>query len=270
MTELPTPRHGLTAVAPTICALLGLPAPAAAAGQPLPEVTRDLGRPARLLALLVDALGIATWQRHRAVAPCLTGLFTRRLEPLESVVPTKTPVCFATIASGALPAAHQVLSRQDDFAVPTIFDVLRAAGVDHAVVGRAHSSTGLLYARYAARARLSRANQEDRVLALLLSELAAGHARFLFCQLLDVDNAGHAGGPSGDGSRQAVADTDRRVRVIAAAARQAGCALLLLADHGQHDTTREDGRPRGTHDGSTPADLVVPFSWWAAAELPTR
>lgn len=261
------PIASLAAVAPTICALLGIGPPAAAADPPLAPVVAGLGPTRRLLVLLVDALGVATWRACRDEMPWVSARLERRLIALESVIPCKTPVCFATIATGAPPARHGVRARSDDFAVPSLFASLAQAGRDHVVVGNAHSSTGLLYARYAARARLARSNRDQRVEALAREELEAGRAALIFCQLLAVDNAGHAAGPTSDRSRQAAAATDRRVAALAAACHERGYHLLLLADHGQHDVRQPDGSVRGTHDGTVRADLVVPCSWWRAEEL---
>lgn len=261
MSEIARPERSLTALAPTFCALLGLPQPPTMPDRPLAPVLDDLGRVERLLVLLVDALGVETWMRHRARMPFVSALFARRLIPLESVIPTITPVCFATIASGVQPAIHQVADRQGAFAVPTIFTVLGQAGVDHCVVGRAKSSANLLYARFATRSRIARSNLDNRVEELVRDELRLGRARFLFCQLLDVDSAGHAGGPSGPESAEACTGTDARAARIFAVAGEAGYASLLIADHGQHDTGR-DGGVRGAHNGVTyPGDLVVPCTW---------
>jgi len=264
-TRLPRPQRSLTVVAPTICELLGVPPPPVAADRPLAPLVEGWGRVERLLVLLIDALGVSTWLASRLQMPFLSAVFEQNLVPLESVVPTKTPVCFATIASGALPPLHQVRARQDEFAVPTIFHSFAAARVSNVVVGRAQSSTGLLYARYAGAARLSRANRDDRVVALL-AQVLRERPRFVFCQLLDLDNAGHAAGPSSARSREAAGRCDRRAASICHAAADRGYRLLFLADHGQHDVPQPDGTVRGDHDGSSPADLVVPCSWWPPAD----
>jgi hypothetical protein len=54
------------------------------------------------------------------------------------------------------------------------------------------------------------------------------------------------------------------------AAAEHGYALILQADHGQHDVEEEDGEPesmRGTHSGLRQEDVRVPFIYMTNDEL---
>ena len=83
----------------------------------------------------VDALGVAIWRHWRERMPFFSALAERRLALLRSVLPSKTPVNFGCMVTGAGPEGHGVRKREDDFACETLFDVLRKRGRRSAGLG---------------------------------------------------------------------------------------------------------------------------------------
>lgn len=87
-------EYSLTALAPTVATLLGLPAPALAQTPPLAEVVADLAPADRVAILAPDALGWYPFTRWRAEMPFLSSLHDQRSLVLRAVMPTITPVNF--------------------------------------------------------------------------------------------------------------------------------------------------------------------------------
>ncbi len=192
-----------------------------------------------------------------------------RLRELQSVLPAITPVNFATIASGASPETHGVRVRDDQLTVDTSFARLRDAGKSSAVCGRALSTTGILLASHSSHPSIAASNTDKQVMDLFVQRASEG-VDYILAQLLDVDEAGHFGGPFDRHSSQAVARTTFRVRNMVKAAAEHGYALILQADHGQHDVDGEDGAPEdmlGTHSGRFQEDVRVPFIFLTNDEL---
>lgn len=141
----------LSCVTPTLAALLGVEAPALSEGGPLPEVLdaarRRLGarRVSRCLVYCPDAIGA---HLHTAspgdFAPLLARSDAR--VALHAVMPSVTPVCFASMFTGGAPEAHGI--RQ--YAKPvltcdTIFDAALRAGRRVAIVAVAGSSVATIF-----------------------------------------------------------------------------------------------------------------------------
>ena len=62
-----------------------------------------------------------------------------------------------------------------------------------------------------------------------------------------------------------MARVDGNLRVILEAARDNGYSVIVLADHGQHDS--DDESYKGNHGTDMPEDTEVPFLWANNIEL---
>jgi hypothetical protein len=263
------PLTSMRGIAPTVCALLGVAAPAEADEGPIEDVVEKLAGCERLAHIVIDAFGVATWQCHSNVSKNFGRLAAVRQAELQSVLPAITPVNFSTIATGASPDKHGVRSRDEELTLDTTFARLAAAGKSTAVCGRALSTTGILLAGHSAFPSRAESNTDKEVMELFV-ELAHDGVDYILAQLLDVDDAGHADGPFGLKSHQAVGRTDFRLASMARAAAEHGYALLLHADHGQHDVAPEDNAPegmQGAHSGRCQEDVRVPFIYLTNEEL---
>lgn len=106
-------------IAPTIAAMLGLPAPATMTGRALSMALRPAAAPPRVVLLVVlDAFRADYLERHAAALPTLTRLkregasFPRALV---DYLPSATAVAHSTISTGADPSIHGI-------PVNTVFD----------------------------------------------------------------------------------------------------------------------------------------------------
>jgi hypothetical protein len=81
--------------------------------------------------------------------PYLRSLHAKHSLVLRSVMPSTTPVNFATMVTGTDLAGHGVKTRDHDFWCETLFDVVRRAGGSSTGVGLAGYTGTALLARYA-------------------------------------------------------------------------------------------------------------------------
>ncbi|MFQ6053818.1 MAG: alkaline phosphatase family protein [Candidatus Bathyarchaeia archaeon] len=253
-------------VAPTVCRVLSVRPPSSADGEPLEEVAATMGVVERLAVVVIDAFGASTWAAARSKVPTFNALADRHLLQLRSVMPTVTPVNFATMLTGARPDVHGIRDRAEELRLETVFDVLREDGRVSATAARAESSLGILISPHADRPGLAESNTDGEVCALALEALR-GRADLLWVQLLDVDNAGHAHGPLSAESVAAAHGDDGYLREIAEAAHKENYGLIVLADHGQHTIVGDDGRVGGTHGTDMDEDVYVPLVWCNRREL---
>jgi predicted AlkP superfamily pyrophosphatase or phosphodiesterase len=259
-------EYDMRFLAPTVCGLLGIRPPSAAETGPLEEVVGEMAPQERLAVVVIDAFGSSTWAAAKLETPIFNALANRHLLHLRSVMPSITPVNFATMLTGAGPAAHNIRDRTEELTLETIFDVLRERGKTSATAARALSSLGILISPHADHPGIAASNLDEEV-----KEIALGHLRrginLLWVQLLDVDEAGHVHGPFSPQSVEACHRDDGHLREIAEAAYEEGYGLIVLADHGQHTVEAEDGGRRGTHGTEMLEDIYVPLIWSGGDEF---
>jgi hypothetical protein len=122
---------------------------------------------------------------------------------LRAVMPTITPVNFATMVTGAPPEVHGIAAFTDDFACETLFDVVRAHGGKSAGVGQKGYTGSELLGRSADLWGKAASNTDDEVEALALGFAMARAAprpaegpQFLIVPLGSTDDVFHRYGPS--------------------------------------------------------------------------
>jgi predicted AlkP superfamily pyrophosphatase or phosphodiesterase len=252
-------------VAPTVSKVLGVRPPSSSEKAPHSEVIRTLEATDRLLVLVIDAFGLSTWRAVKERTPCFNSLHAVHGDTIDSVMPTITPVNFATMLTGASPASHGITNREQPLTLETIFHVLRGEGMSSATAAKAVSSLGILISPHADRPGIAASNTDDEVTSIAIESLKGG-SNLVWVQLLDVDDAGHAHGPLSAEGHEAASRADSNLRKILGAAHREGYSAVVLADHGQH-TVMKDGAIRGTHRTDTPEDVEVPLAWANNGEL---
>ena len=225
-----------------------------------------MGNQRRLAVVVIDAFGASTWSATRAETPTFNALASRHLLHLKSVMPTITPVNFATMLTGTNPESHGIRARTEELKLETVFDVMREEGRFSATAARALSSLGILISPFADRPGIAESNLDEEVCSIAVDRLREG-VDLLWVQLLDVDDAGHMYGPLSPQGVAAAGRDDGHLRRIAVEACRGGYGLMVLADHGQHTITRDDGTQGGWHGTEAEEDVRVPFVWCKAEEL---
>lgn len=141
----------ITSFTPTLCRVLNVAPPTLSAAETLAGVVRIAaaafdGAPAeKCLLYAPDAIGLDLYREH-------TALFepAREHAPFEvrlrAVYPPKTPVCFASMFTGALPEAHGIHRYEKPvLRCDTLFDALIRAGMRVAIVAVEASSIDLVF-----------------------------------------------------------------------------------------------------------------------------
>ena len=181
--------------------------------------------------------------------------------PLQSVVPAKTPVCYASMFTGLPPAGHGITQYQKPvLACRTIFDVLPAYGQRAAIVAVKESSIDRIFR--GRRADYFSEPDDQAVAARALALINAGEHDFLLVYQQAYDDHLHAADPWDAPAEQAIAGHLAAFRELAGAfdEKWAGLphAVLFAPDHGAHV---DPATGKGTHGDAVPADMDVAHFW---------
>ena len=139
----------IASVRSTVLTLAGLPCPADIA-PPNPIVTalaerRGVKQVDRVVLYNPDAIALWLYQKYTArFAPA--ALAADLALPMASVMPSVTPVCFATMYSGVTPEVHGIRKyTKPVLTVPTLFDDFIAAGRRAAIVSTEGDSISRIF-----------------------------------------------------------------------------------------------------------------------------
>ena len=255
-------RQSIASVTPTLCALLGIDPPELSEGKPLSSVIdawrENWGeRPAeRCLVYAPDAIGeglVGTYGDDfhpvRSRAPLEV--------PLRAEVPTVTPVCLASMFTGASPESHGIEAYEKPvLECDTLFDALLRAGKKVAIATVKGSSIDRIFRER----ELDHFSEvyDPEVTARALGLLEADRHDFLLVYHQEYDDTMHATVPHDDAALRAMRNHVRSFEGLARTAWERWGdrpgVLLFAPDHGTH-VDPETGR--GTHGEAIPEDLEV-------------
>lgn len=254
------PEHDMRVLAPSICNILDIAVPKNAETTILPEMVEDLDEIKRLVVVVEDAFGVSTWEKAWDYSPFFNSLAAFHYAHIRSVMPSITPVNFATMLTGASPEAHKIKVRTEKLELETVFDSLRLEGKTSGTAARRLSSLGILISPFADKPGVASSNTDDEVRNIACTQLN-NHLDLVWVQLLDIDDAGHKHGPYSFESMKAVSRADSNLRLIAETAYEEDYGVICLADHGQHSITKKTGVVEGTHGTDSFEDTTVPLIW---------
>ncbi|MGC9347775.1 MAG: alkaline phosphatase family protein [Anaerolineae bacterium] len=251
---LETVTAGLTDVAPTAAAALGLTAPSEATGRVLmdpPDVDH-------VVLLFLDGFGYVRYQEARdaGLIPNLAALG----EPVVGLAayPPSTVVSSAAILTGAPPEANGVVERRArKTEIETLFDVAAEAGLRVVAV----EGNALSFNLRNADTTLSgdhdgNGSTDDNALANALEVLQGPMPDLFWIHFHGIDDAGHTYGPGAPEEEAAVAGVDAAVGELLAAF-PPRTWVLIFADHGMHAV--EEGERLGNHAHLIERDMLVPI-----------
>jgi predicted AlkP superfamily pyrophosphatase or phosphodiesterase len=260
------PEHDMRVLAPTICTILNLNIPKNAESNHLQEIIEYMENIERLVVVVEDAFGVSTWEKAWEYSPFFNTISAIHYTHLCSVMPSITPVNFATMLTGASPESHKIRNRTEKLELETIFDTLRAEGKTSATAARSLSSLGLLISPFADKAGIAISNTDDEVRNIANMHLN-NHVDLVWVQLLDIDDTSHKYGPHSFETMKAVKRADSNLKQIGETAYREDYGIISLADHGQHTVTKKTGETEGTHGTNSFEDLIVPLVWSTNSEL---
>lgn len=140
----------ITSVAATVADVMGLPAiaQAAAPNGAVCALARErlAGQSAtRVLLYNPDAVALWIYEKYEAMFDGARRVSDLAM-PMRSVMPSVTPVCFASMYTGLAPADHGIQSyTKPVLRVPTLFDALLVSGKRVALVSTAGDSISMIF-----------------------------------------------------------------------------------------------------------------------------
>ena len=257
-------KHQLDAsvadLTPTLCDLCGVPRPNVCAAEALPAVIERakeaLGERSVTKALIFcpDAIGnvqLEKWPEEFAPLLAVTDVTVKGT----NVLPSVTPVCFATIFTGAPPEVHGIIKyARPVLKVETLFDVFAKAGRKVAIVAENNCSIDLIF----------RERSID-YFSFPENEASFNFGKHLLAyfdyDLILVYDGGyestmHKNGVWHEQSLEALRDSIRRyaglVQCVDEHWKNFDRLTVFAPDHGSHDN--EKGK--GSHGSDSPEDAV--------------
>lgn len=266
----PVYEGSIASVAPTVCELFGIAVPSDSTEPPLPSVIRYAaervdGAVERCLVYCPDALGDHLWARFPEQRERITGFCPHRV-PVSAVLPPKTPVCFASVFTGATPEVHGIRRYERPVVTTdTLFDALVRSGRRVAIVAVRDSSIDVIFRNRALDYYSEAYDQEvtDRALELLASD----RHELVVVYHQEYDDQLHRTQPFSAECVRAMERHVESVQVLANAAADSWSgvprAMVIAPDHGGH-LDPETGR--GDHGLDVPEDRSV--SHWYGVFTP--
>ncbi len=242
----------------------GLPQPRLGTreGSPPPALER---RARRVIAVVID--GCRADRLVEARTPCIDRLRAEGTDvrAMTTVYPARTVTAFASMLTGAAPSAHGMRSNfvpSLGVKCPSVFDVLRDAGMTGRLVGIAHLIDA--FGEEDVRS-VTAVMDNDAIDGALVAEaqrvLVEDDPELLVLQLLSVDQTGHARGSYNAEYLAKIEETDRTIEAFLGWCEARGylddATVIITADHGQ-------GIGIGGHGHMAPSEARIPCILWGA------
>lgn len=262
----------IASVTPTICDLFGVEPPAVCHHLPLTSVraafasTLTKSPIERCLVYCPDALGNHLWSRFPQQRAAIEQHCPLRVS-VQAAFPPKTPVCFASVFTGASPDVHGIRRYEKPIlACDTLFDAFVRAGLKVAIVAVRDSSIDRLF--------LSRPidyfseTYDQEVTTRALEVLAQDTHDLIVVYHQEYDDQVHQTQPFSPSCVTAMNNHVRCVQTLIGAAAAAWqhrtWAAVVAPDHGAH---LDPDTQRGDHGLDIVQDMSV--SHWYSVKAPT-
>jgi len=136
----------LRSFTPTLCQLMDVPKPKFADQVAFAElIEASPNKKTKALIYCPDAFGLHALKRYPHLHQKIKSLSTHEIS-LRSMMPSVTPVCFASLFSGLAPAQHGIESyRKPVLTCQTVFDAFIAAGKKVALVAVKECSVDIIF-----------------------------------------------------------------------------------------------------------------------------
>lgn len=139
--------YSLLNIPATICSAMELPLMAGAESAPITEIL-DLfhGKTVdKCLFFSPDAIGSWIFDKYSQDSDKLMSVYNEKIA-IDSVMPSVTPVCYATMMAGVSPEVHGIIKYEKfPITVETIFHSLKKAGKTGAIIAKKDSSCEIIF-----------------------------------------------------------------------------------------------------------------------------
>jgi hypothetical protein len=252
----------IASVTPNVCRLFGCAVPEVCLAIAIDSVSRlkeEVLRDAAIERCLIycpDALGEQIWSRLPECAARIAACAPQAVH-LSSVVPPKTPVCFASMFTGAPPARHGIRKYERPvLRCDTLFDALLRVGKRIAIVAVQNSSVDLIF-RDRKLDYFSEAYDRETT-ERALKVIAADEHELVVVYHQEYDDLLHKTQPHSDACLRAAENHVASFEMLSAAVRAAwerhNWAIIFAPDHGAH-TDQATGH--GDHGLDIPEDMSL-------------
>lgn len=254
-------KYCITSITPTICKLMGIDPPAKSDQQYLPQIIQAANDEGieiveKCLVFAPDAIGTQLFQSHRP-------LFDNVLKhapikaPMRAVIPPKTPVCYASMFTGALPSVHGVRQYEKPvLTCDTIFDALLRSKKKAAIVAVNEASVDLIF-RKRDMSYFSEPNDVD-VTRRTIEIIKSDSYDFIVAYHCEYDDILHEKTPYCPEAIHALNNHIGAFTQLAEAVdifwRKNNRAILFAPDHGAHIDPKSG---KGVHENNIPEDMHV-------------
>ena len=251
----------ITSVTPTICKLMGISPPAVSDPACLNEVIqvskrRDVKKVNKCLIYAPDAVGLQMYQNFRS-------LFDAVLQhapiavPLCSVIPPVTPVCFASMFTGAQPRVHGLQKKEKPvLTCDTIFDALIRSEKKVAIVSRKEQSIDLIFRER--EIQYFSEHDDQAVTRRTIEIVKSGNYDFIVAYHCKYDDILHELTPFCPEAVKAlkshIHDFGQLAKTIDVYWREYNRMLWFTPDHGAHIDPKSG---KGDHGDNIPQDMHV-------------
>jgi len=255
------PHHGsIASLTPTICHLLGVKPPEDSGEAALDMVISTLEEKnfplEKCLIVAQDAIGAHLWKSHESELNKLLPLVPLRV-PLQAAFPPVTPVCFASIFTGAQPDVHGIHSyTRPVLECDTLFDALARANKKVAIVSVRNSSIDMIFRN---RDVTYFSEEDDQAVAeRTLEVIHSDKYDVILAYQADYDDNLHKTEPFSEICIQALVRHVRDFRIMAAAAnlhwKDKAHVVAFTPDHGAHI---DPSTGKGDHGLDIPEDMDI-------------
>lgn len=238
-------RECITAVRNTVAGFLGIGAPS--------EKVYD-----RVVVYNPDAIGEWVLRKYDAYLNELLSTGAKAV-PMCSVMPSVTPVCFASMYSGLMPQGHGITKYEKPvLTVDTLFDEVVHSGLKAAIVSTEGDSISKIFLERPMDYFIYPTTEECNRKALELVEQDRYHLIVLYNA--DYDSVMHEYGPESNEALTALGENIKTFKALQEKMRECyrdhDSVLLFAPDHGCHEG---DGGPhaKGTHGADIPEDMEI-------------
>lgn len=247
--------YSVTGVAASVTQALGVAAPREAADA-LDAISALVGGGVdRVLMYNPDAVALWLYEKYTPLfLPVLR--HTQLALPLQTVMPSVTPVCFASMYTGALPQVHGIQKYEKPVVkTDSVFDALLRAGRKPCIVSTGRDSMSLLFLERDMAYYI--VDTPDEANAKALELIRQGEYDLLCVYNGNYDGTMHRFGPESpeslDALRHNAASFDRLVSAVRADTSRGRTLVAFAPDHGCHEI---DGGC-GSHGLYMPEDMNI-------------
>lgn len=264
----------ISSLTPTVAHLFATAMPALANEGPIEsvlEMHKRLvgGKPIeRCLVYCPDALGVHIWRSCVNHLDNIAELANLRI-PLLSVMPPKTPVCFASMFTGGQPADHGILKYERPvLRCETLFDVLLKDNQSIAIVAVRNSSIDLIFRER--KIEYFSEKYDEEVIERTVAIINENRHNLIVVYQQEYDDMLHKYDPFADLSIQAVTNHVGNFIKIARTALNVWSrynnAIIFAPDHGAHI---DSASGHGDHGVDIPEDMQL-FHWYGINSANTK